>query len=310
MEERPEPGTGSEWTYDGARQATASDHAVVAAAAAAVPATIENRSPFLTTCPFFRSRDAEHQVGPPVEQPDLANRCAAYGEPKAQSARQQELVCLTRAHTDCPRYLRGALLLREGATSGDVARTVSRATLAALVLLAVSAGASFAFVLVRGGLTMPVGPIATQVAAAATATPGGDPTPTPAATAVVTPPPTATPQPTPTAAPTATPGRTPSPTPAPTATPVVTPPPTAHPTARPTARPTATPRPTSDRYALLDPCPGRPNCWTYTIRSGDNLYSIANYFGHTLETVYRLNPWARTTPLKAGQQLILPPPNR
>lgn len=304
MEERPELGTGSEWTHDGARQAMVSDHAVVAAAAAAVPVTIENRSPFLTTCPFFRSLDAERRVGPPVELPDLVNRCAAYGDPKAQSARQQELVCLTRAHTDCPRYLRGALLLREGAPSGDVARTASRATLAALVLLAVSAGASFAFVLVRGGLTMPVGPTGTQVAAAATATPGGDPTPAPTATRLVTSPPTATPQPTPTPAPTATPSPTPGPTAAPT--PALTP----RPTARPTAHPTATPRPTSGRYALLDPCPNRPNCWIYTIRSGDNLYSIANYFGHTLETIYRLNPWTRTTPLKAGQQLILPPPNR
>ncbi len=48
----------------------------------------------------------------------------------------------------------------------------------------------------------------------------------------------------------------------------------------------------------------------YTVRSGDNLYSIANYFGHSLSTIYRLNPWARDTRLKAGQELVLPPPRR
>jgi LysM repeat protein len=260
----------------------------------AIPATLDHRSPFLTTCPFFRSVDASQQLAAPIEAPDPANRCAAFGEPKAQSARQQELVCLTRGHQDCPRYLRGALVLREADAPAAPRRTLSGATVAALVLLAVSAGASFAFVLMRGGLTLPVGPGATQVAAAATATPG------PTATPVVTPEPT--PSPTPTPAPTPTP--TPQPTPSPEPTVAPTPPPTPPPTRAPT------PRPTSSRYALLEPCPNTPNCWIYTVRSGDNLYSIANYFGHSLETVYDLNPWTRTTPLKAGQELILPPPRR
>jgi LysM repeat protein len=46
------------------------------------------------------------------------------------------------------------------------------------------------------------------------------------------------------------------------------------------------------------------------VRSGDNLVSIARYFGVPLETVYRLNPWTRTSGLRAGQELILPPPTR
>jgi len=71
-----------------------------------------------------------------------------------------------------------------------------------------------------------------------------------------------------------------------------------------------TPRPVSDRYALLSPCSSQPDCWVYTIRTGDNLFSIGNYFGHSLETIYRLNPWTRTTPLRAGQALVLPPPTR
>jgi LysM repeat protein len=298
VEERPGPdpttgpGAGEGWTA----ASGPSDAAV--AAQLAIPATLDHRSPFLTTCPFFRSLDASQQLSGPVEAPDPANRCAAFGEPKPQSARQQELVCLTRSHQDCPRYLRGALVLREAEAPAAARRSLSRATVAALVLLAVSAGASFAFVVVRGGLAVPLGPGATQAAAAATGTPM--PTATPTVTLPPTPMPTESPAP------------TPSPTPEPTATP--TPAPTATPTSPPTPTPAptraATPRPTSDRYALLTPCSSTPNCWIYTVRSGDNLYSIANYFGVSLERVYDLNPWTRTTPLRAGQELILPPPTR
>ena len=53
---------------------------------------------------------ADGAIGPPVEAPDVANRCAALPEVVPQSLRQQELVCLTRGHINCPRYLRGALV--------------------------------------------------------------------------------------------------------------------------------------------------------------------------------------------------------
>jgi spore germination protein YaaH len=68
--------------------------------------------------------------------------------------------------------------------------------------------------------------------------------------------------------------------------------------------------PSSDRYALLTPCGDAPDCWIYTIRSGDNLVSIANYFGVPFDTVTERNPWTRTTQLVAGQELRLPPPTR
>ncbi len=67
---------------------------------------------------------------------------------------------------------------------------------------------------------------------------------------------------------------------------------------------------TAARYKLLTACPDKPNCWIYRIRSGDNLFSIAKYFGVSIARVRTLNPWTKTTRLKAGQKLILPPPTR
>ncbi len=93
-------------------------------------------------------------------------------------------------------------------------------------------------------------------------------------------------------------------TPAPTPTPT--------PTATPTPTPTATPKPkpSSARYALLTACPNTPKCWIYKVRSGDNVYSIANYFGVKLARVYAMNPWLESSGLRAGRSLRLPPPTR
>lgn len=256
-----------------------------------LPILDDARSPNPATCPFFRSELEGGRLGLPVEYPDESNHCAAFGEPKPQSLRQQEIVCLTAGHISCPRYLRGSLVGRETVAVVTPRRGISRAIVAAAAVLVASAALSFAFVFVRGGLTLPDGgPGPTDVAAVSPEPTGPPPTPIP----------TAEPEPTPTPAPTATPRLTPSPTPEPTPTP--------RPTATPA--PTASPQPTSDRYELLEPCPDKPDCWIYTIRSGDNIYSIARYFGVPEATVRELNPWLATTPLRAGQQLILPPPTR
>jgi hypothetical protein len=99
-----------------------------------------------------------------------------------------------------------------------------------------------------------------------------------------------------------------SPTPSTSPSPSPTPSPT--PTPTPSPEPTPEPTPKSDRYKLLKPCPDQPDCWIYTVRRGDNLVSIANYFGIPRRTVYALNPWARDEGLRAGRKLILPPPTR
>jgi LysM repeat protein len=237
------------------------------------------RSALSTTCPFFRRETADGALGRPVEMPDLINRCAAYGDAVPQSLRQQQLVCLTTRHVDCPRFVRVAGPTRRAARGR--ARPVGRAVIAAIAILIVSAVASVGFVLARGGLSLPRAAAATGAVDAATGRPS------PSAVAAVS---------------TATPAATASPSPAPSPTPVATP------TATPAA--TATPIATSDRYALLQPCPDAPDCYVYTVRHGDNLTGIAKYFGVPLDAVRQLNPWTQTKGLEPGQKLRLPPPTR
>jgi hypothetical protein len=233
----------------------------------------------------------------PIESPDPANRCAALREVVPQSLRQQQLVCLSSGHVSCPRYLRGTVVAAE--TPRPAVRMSPRfspAIIGSLLVLILAFSASVAFVVARGGLALatpaPSTPESSPAIVASQSPTSAAPSaaPTPAATAV--------PSVTSTAPATAVPTAAPTPVPSPTATPTPTPPPTPRPS------------PTSDRYALLRPCPDTPRCWIYTVRSGDNLFSIANYFGVSLESIYDRNPWARSTGLRKGQELRLPPPTR
>jgi LysM domain len=259
-------------------------------AALADPAT---RSPQPDTCPFLRTIDATGAPTPPYEQPDPVNRCVAVGEPTPQSGRQQELVCLTTGHNNCPRYLRGALV------AADTLRPVERhgpstPVIASALLLIAAASMSIGFLLIRGGFDLPaVSAAASQVAVA----PSGG-TPMPSSSQVVLP------------LPSVSVSLSPSPSPAVVVPPSATPaPPSSTPT--PSPAPTPTPASTSDRYLLLVPCPGATDCWIYTVRSGDNLVSIANYFGVDYDTVLRMNPAiGDPTEIRAGDEIRMPPPTR
>ncbi len=124
------------------------------------------RSPNPSICPFLRS-DAAGVLGVPVPAPAAGNTCIAIGQPRSQSAQQQELVCLRPAHGDCPRYLRG-VVAPTTPPRGRSLSSIPKATVAALAILLVSAALSVGFVVQRGGLEMSAagGPGASEVAMA------------------------------------------------------------------------------------------------------------------------------------------------
>jgi hypothetical protein len=241
-------------------------------------------------CPFLRAT-VDGGLDTPIETPDPSNRCTAIGQPTPQSGRQQELVCLTQVHINCPRYLRGVVAMGTPPEEPAVRSGPSIAVVAAAIVLAVSASLSVGFLLVRGGFDLALA------------------SPSPGQVAVVAPTtaPTIFPRPTRAPSPSPVPSELPSVVPTPSPSPVVspTPPPTPAPTAVPTARPT----PRSDRYALLEPCPSTPKCWIYTVRSGDNLTSIVNWFGVAINKVRSMNP-NLANPIRAGDKIRMPPPTR
>jgi LysM repeat protein len=220
--------------------------------------------------------------------PDQANRCTALGDAAPQSLRQQEYACLVSSHVNCPRFVRGELAMAGPARQVRSGIELTPAIAAALVVLAASFVLSVGFVVANGGMNLPavVSPSPLTAQGSAGPTPGESPTPT---TEAGSPPPSAEPSPK-------------------ASVEAETSAPSVRPTATASAAPTASP--TSDRYALLTPCPDASDCWIYVVRSGDNLVSIARYFGVPLAVVYERNPWAETTRLVAGQELRLPPPTR
>jgi len=243
-------------------------------------------------CPFLRASTTGGALAEPIETPDPANRCTALHDAVPQSLRQQELVCLSSAHVNCPRYVRGTVGLPAPVEPVSAARRVTPAMAGALALFGLAFAISVGFVVATGGLAL--------TAAVPTATQGGA-----VLGEIETAPPSVLPTPEATVEPTS--GPTPSPSPSASPSPVPTAAPTPAATPKPTAK--ATPRPTSNRFALLKACPGSPDCYIYIVRSGDNLFSIAKYFGVPLKTVQAMNPWTKSG-LVAGKELRIPTPTR
>ena len=61
-----------------------------------------------TVCPFLGMADARTEFTDGV---DDRHRCYAFGDPAELSAEQQTKVCLQRGYGNCPRYLRGVLVI-------------------------------------------------------------------------------------------------------------------------------------------------------------------------------------------------------
>ena len=159
-------------------------------AALADPAT---RSPVPDTCPFLRTIDKSGALAPPFETPKGTNRCVAFGEPTPQSARQQLHVCLTSGHSNCPRYLRGALVAADALAAPPPTRGPSTPVIASALLLVAAAAMSVGFLLVRGGFDLPAVAAASR-AAVASVPPALVPSPsTPAVSGSASPVPSAAP---------------------------------------------------------------------------------------------------------------------
>jgi hypothetical protein len=242
-------------------------------------------------CRFLVLEQPDGTLGPAGSAVDQAHRCVALGDPLPQSSRQQELVCLTDAHTTCPRYLRG-MLIQNPPPQPARREPVSTAVIVAALVFLGAIAASFAFLGVRGGFAFAGAP--TTGPSLLAAAPSSTVSAAPSVPLTATPVPSIATSPTPSEAPTPTVSPTPSPTPAPTARPVRTPAPTPG---------------TSDRFAVLTRCPSTPDCWVYVIRSGDNLFSIAHWFGVDYDRMRAMNPNLRV-PIHAGDDLRIPTPTR
>jgi hypothetical protein len=178
-------------------------------------------------CPFLGLASARTEY---VEGISDEHRCFAFGDPAPLSAEQQTRVCQERGYGNCPRYLRGVLVipteelealrrphapLPEPAAAAtppaDRRRRRSPVLLVLLLLLLVGGGAAAAFFALNQEPGVAVQSPTPTVSASAelTATPSPSPQPTPSPVA------TASGEPTP--APSGTPGGTPTPEPTPTA---------------------------------------------------------------------------------------------
>ncbi len=242
-------------------------------------------------CPYLRSSTGHGALGDPVHWPDADNRCSALGDPAPQSRRQQEFACLASNHVGCQRFIRARVSAEVGLDVPGQGPRVTPAIVGSLLILAASFVLSVGFFVANDGLDLrAVAASDPGAGSASPLAPGASPGSVAAASAspvVTNPTPASTPQPTEVSS---QPAATQTPTPA------------------PTPSPAPTPQSSSDRYLLLKPCPDGPDCWIYTVRSGDNLVSIARYFGIPLDVVIELNPWTETTQLIPDQEVRLPPP--
>ena len=160
-------------------------------------------------CPFLGLVDERAGY---VEGVSDDHRCYAFGDPAPLSAEQQTRVCQERGYGNCPRYLRGVLVIPTeelealrrpraplpepvAAPAGPPRRRRRAAPLLLLLLLLVVVGGGAAGYLVFGERLFPVAVASSSPSPTATALLTPEPTPSISAAASGTPEPTDTPPP-------------------------------------------------------------------------------------------------------------------
>jgi LysM domain len=293
-------GDGRAGGLEAAEAARAEAEAAAEVASGGAVLDMEAEAAASPVCRFLRlDRDGALQASSGMV--DVDHLCAALATPVPVSVAQQTLVCLVATHVDCPRYLRGSNVLP--IVEPAARRSIPRPTLVAAAVLVGSLAGSLAYTAANGGLSIPI-PTATppaSAAIAASATPSGA-TPVPSA-GLPSPSPASTPAPSLASATPASPAASAPAASAPAAS--------APAASAPAASAPAASGATADRLALLEPCPGRPDCYVYTVRPGDNLTSIGLFFGVPFDTILRLNPWiGDPTTIHKGDRIVLTTPTR
>jgi LysM repeat protein len=239
-------------------------------------------------CPYLRAAGGAWRATAPSRE----HRCTAVTPAAALAVQKQARLCLAPAHGSCATYA-AALAAREergipsgaagaaGAARWEVVRTTP------VIDVGVGLGAAVSGLIFerRGWQAIPAIVLVLAVAAVGLSGFGRGPEAAePSATALTGA--LATPTPTPTIAPTPAPTPVPQPSkPAPTGSPVAT------------AGTTPVPAPTSTPEASART--------TYTVKSGDTLYGIAQTFGSTVNAIKALNGLTSNT-IHVGLVLRIP----
>ncbi len=269
-------------------------------------------------------------VGPEVDVPSTANRCAASVPPASVSLGQQRLVCFDAGHVDCPRFVRAM-----GSPRGASGRASRPAPVVPIAVAAISTTDPTAGVPVVPGSEstaagavvplpgepaarpiVPVAPVVRSSRRSGARRAGSRSRPVVVASVILVGALVvafaftslrggiALPSAGPSAGAVVSPDGAAStviasPTdgaPASSSASASTSPspsPSPIPTASPSPSPTASPTPSASlppAFAGLKPCPDLDRCYIYRIQSGDNLTAIAKRFGITIVALKAANP--------------------